>query len=334
MAGTSSRVSMALAVLLPGLAFAVETTFWHWFDPFAWLLFYPAVLACCWWGGLWPGIVATALSSALGSYFLVPPRYALEVSEGPASISVVVFFFMGVFFAWMCERLRQTGKDAARALEVSRRLNELLDERVAERTAELEQSHANAREGEALLRNIVDTAMDALVGIDAEGRIALLNASAEATLRCSASEAVGTHVERFVPAGLRARYTRLLGAFLRRPTLERQRRPLLRLRGERADGEEFALEASLVCTSAAQRRLTIVMFRDLSERQREQAALRMSEERFHSMFDNMLEGCQFLDREFRYLYLNDSVLAHARVPRDALLGRRMTDPCSRPSSAS
>lgn len=41
--------------------------------------------------------------------------------------------------------------------------------------------------------------------------------------------------------------------------------------------------------------------------------------------DRLLEGCQILDHEFRYVYVNDALLRHARTSRDALIGRRMTD---------
>jgi PAS domain S-box-containing protein len=39
--------------------------------------------------------------------------------------------------------------------------------------------------------------------------------------------------------------------------------------------------------------------------------------------DRLLEGCQILDREYRYVYANDALVRHARMPREALIGRRM-----------
>jgi PAS domain S-box-containing protein len=41
--------------------------------------------------------------------------------------------------------------------------------------------------------------------------------------------------------------------------------------------------------------------------------------------DNLIEGFQIIDRDWRYLYVNDAAVRHSRVPREQLLGRRMMD---------
>ncbi len=41
--------------------------------------------------------------------------------------------------------------------------------------------------------------------------------------------------------------------------------------------------------------------------------------------DTLMEGCLVVDRELRYLYLNDAAVRHARQPREKLLGRRMIE---------
>jgi signal transduction histidine kinase/CheY-like chemotaxis protein len=41
--------------------------------------------------------------------------------------------------------------------------------------------------------------------------------------------------------------------------------------------------------------------------------------------DRLLEGCQVISRDFRYLYVNDSLLRQAHQQREALLGHRMAD---------
>lgn len=53
--------------------------------------------------------------------------------------------------------------------------------------------------------------------------------------------------------------------------------------------------------------------------------LRKSEERFRSTLDNMLEGCQIIGFNWRYIYLNDSADKHNRRHKDELLGNRYTD---------
>ncbi|MBI5461875.1 MAG: PAS domain-containing protein [Gammaproteobacteria bacterium] len=55
------------------------------------------------------------------------------------------------------------------------------------------------------------------------------------------------------------------------------------------------------------------------------AALRGSEARFRETLDSMLEGCQIIDFDWRYVYVNDSAAAHGRQRREDLLGRRLMD---------
>ncbi len=54
-------------------------------------------------------------------------------------------------------------------------------------------------------------------------------------------------------------------------------------------------------------------------------ALRDSEQRYRNTLDNILEGCQLIDFDWRYVYLNDAAAIHNRRPNTELLGQRMPD---------
>ncbi|HSH17146.1 MAG TPA: PAS domain S-box protein, partial [Verrucomicrobiae bacterium] len=64
---------------------------------------------------------------------------------------------------------------------------------------------------------------------------------------------------------------------------------------------------------------------DISERRRAEQALRDSEHRHRTTLDNILEGCQLLGFDGRYLYLNDAAALHNRRPNAELLGRTMPE---------
>ena len=64
---------------------------------------------------------------------------------------------------------------------------------------------------------------------------------------------------------------------------------------------------------------------DLSEKRRGESALRSSEERFRSTVDNIVEGCQILSFDWRYLYLNETAAVHNRRPNAELMGRTMPE---------
>lgn len=53
--------------------------------------------------------------------------------------------------------------------------------------------------------------------------------------------------------------------------------------------------------------------------------LQKSEDRYRSTLDNMLEGCQIIDRNWRYIYMNDAAASHGRVDKRELLGKTMMD---------
>jgi len=64
---------------------------------------------------------------------------------------------------------------------------------------------------------------------------------------------------------------------------------------------------------------------DIAERKHAEAALRKTEERYRSTLDTILEGCQLLDFDWRYLYLNPAAALQNRRPNTDLLGHRMPD---------
>ncbi|HEX7503365.1 MAG TPA: PAS domain S-box protein, partial [Acidobacteriota bacterium] len=53
--------------------------------------------------------------------------------------------------------------------------------------------------------------------------------------------------------------------------------------------------------------------------------LRESEERSRRTLDDMLEGCQIVGFDWRYLYVNNAVAIHGHLSKDALLGRTMME---------
>lgn len=63
------------------------------------------------------------------------------------------------------------------------------------------------------------------------------------------------------------------------------------------------------------------------EKQRKQAneALRESEERYRKTLDSMLEGCQIIGFDWRYLYVNDAVARHGRRTKAELIGKTMME---------
>ena len=64
---------------------------------------------------------------------------------------------------------------------------------------------------------------------------------------------------------------------------------------------------------------------DMTENINAQEELRSSEERYKKTLDSMMEGCQILDFNWKYLYLNDTADVHNRRSKDELLGHIYMD---------
>ena len=67
------------------------------------------------------------------------------------------------------------------------------------------------------------------------------------------------------------------------------------------------------------------MQNELTERQRTEAARLESEARYHRVLDAMMEGCQIIDFDWRYVYVNDVVVAQGKETREELLNHTMME---------
>ena len=131
-------------------------------------------------------------------------------------------------------------------------------------------------ESEARFREVVTSAMDAIVLFDASKSITMFNVAAERMFCCSSEDAVGSPVDRFFPEG---------------PTTPEQLRdaadqqngqcataePVTSVRSysaRRATGEEFPIEVSVSVLEANRNPTYTLIVRDVSERVRQEEMLR------------------------------------------------------------
>jgi formate hydrogenlyase transcriptional activator len=129
------------------------------------------------------------------------------------------------------------------------------------------------RKLEVRLGRILESAMDAIVTVDAGRRITLFNQAAEKVFHCSAAEALGTSVERF----LSPRFRELVAAQAAGgadPTVSRPLWVSEGLSACRADGEEFPVEATVSRAEASGEIFHTIILRDVNERHRAEAELR------------------------------------------------------------
>ncbi|WP_374569025.1 PAS domain S-box protein [Ideonella sp.] len=125
---------------------------------------------------------------------------------------------------------------------------------------------------ERQLAGIVDSAMDAIITLDASQRVVMFNHAACTMFRVSADQVMGQPLDGFIPTELAERHRRGLQAFIdsgrEQVTLGSERR----LYGLRADGERFAFEAAVSRQGQGPQTTMTAVIHDLTERLAAEAA--------------------------------------------------------------
>lgn len=95
----------------------------------------------------------------------------------------------------------------------------------------------------------------------------------------------------------------------------------------RADGVERIVESSAsFLTSAGQRTSMLSTIRDITDRKQAQEALREIESRYHYILDTMMEGCQIIGFDWRYIYVNEVVAKQqAHLKPEEMLNRKVME---------
>jgi diguanylate cyclase (GGDEF)-like protein/PAS domain S-box-containing protein len=125
----------------------------------------------------------------------------------------------------------------------------------------------------------IEAAPIAMLMLDAEGRMTLVNRQAEKLYGYSRAELLGEPVEMLLPPEYRPRDVRQREEFLRAATPQRLGSPLRELSGLRKDGTQFPIEAGLTPVVSGTGALKLVTIVDVSASRQAQAVReRASEE--------------------------------------------------------
>jgi PAS domain S-box-containing protein len=210
-----------------------------------------------------------------------------------------------------------------RCLEIGRRKHlERLQRMVVDQAADLDEALTSLKashhqelavlmDSEAKYRALVDAGPDAMVGVDSEGHIGLVNAQAERLFGYERDELVGQPIEVLVPEAARGVHpSRRLGYFA-----DPSPRPMgagMQLAGRRKDGSEFPAEISLAAIDTAQGMLVAAAVRDVTDRQQAEA-------KFRGLLEAAPDAVVGVDSEGRIVLVNTQAERLFGYERDALM---------------
>jgi PAS domain S-box-containing protein len=134
----------------------------------------------------------------------------------------------------------------------------------------------NLAESKQRLKMLVESAMDAIITLNESLCVVLYNSAAATLFGVSKDEAIGMSIECFMPQRFRDAHAGHVHAFGQAGVTSRAMGRLGQVMGLRANGEEFAIEASISQFDVEGEKQYTIIMRDISERRRIESALQTS----------------------------------------------------------
>jgi PAS domain S-box-containing protein len=175
------------------------------------------------------------------------------------------------------------------------------------------------RASEEQYRSIFQAATDSLQLLDAEHRVVDVNPAYERMYGRRRDEMIGKTLDELVPEPLRDERRTLVSRALKGEVAE------LQTVGYRSDGAVFDLEVRVIPFQHRGQPHVLGIARDITERKRNELALRSSEEQYRSIFNASVDGMMLKDAQHRIVDVNAAFLAMHGYQREDMLGRRLSE---------
>jgi len=189
-----------------------------------------------------------------------------------------------------------------------------------------EVAERSLEEGRIQFEAILQSAMDAIITLDENQKILVVNASAETMFGYQAADLIGQSIDLLIPKGFREQHDERVTDFGESRVTALKMGALRSLSGLRSGGEEFPVEASISRARVSDRLLYTLILRDVTERVRIENELRITRERFFKAFSASANPASITALESgRYVDVNESFLQATGFSREEVIGRTATE---------
>jgi PAS domain S-box-containing protein len=182
---------------------------------------------------------------------------------------------------------------------------------------------SESKESGARYRGLLEAAPDAIVVVNQDGTIVLLNVQAEKQFGYPRDELVGQNVKDIIPEGFAERLI-ADGTRSAAEALAQQIGTGIELSGRRKDGSEFPIEIMLSpLESAAEGILVTVAIRNISARKAAERHLAQMEGRYRGLLEAAPDAIVVVNQDGKIVLLNVQAEKQFGYRRDELLGREV-----------
>jgi PAS domain S-box-containing protein len=188
--------------------------------------------------------------------------------------------------------------------------------------SEISRDISERKETEAKYRGLLEAAPDAMVVVNQDGEIVLLNVQAEKQFAYHRDELVGQKVKNIIPEGFAER---LLADGLRsvEDALAQQIGTGIELTGRRKDGGEFPIEIMLSPLESAEGILVTAAIRDITVRKAAEKHLAQMEGRYRGLLEAAPDAMVVVNRDGEIVLLNVQAEKQFGYRRDELVGQKV-----------
>ncbi len=231
------------------------------------LLFTLSVMVSAAYGGLGPGLFATAGTAAVATFFFLGPGHSLSISPAEQEMQIALFLVVGVATSWLADEFHWAKITAKK-------------------------NATQAQESEARFRALIEHSSDAIALSSADGRILYASPSTVRVLGYALEELIGRKGFDLIDPDDHARLQILLVELLKHP----EQGITVDTRVRHKDGSWIWVESVATNLLSDPAVGSIVFnFRDITERRRTELALRGSEDRYRAITETASDGIITVD---------------------------------------